>query len=408
MHVLYLHQYFAPPDGAGGNRSLGMASRLVKAGHRVTMLTSSAYFPAHYGMKPGLNTLEVEGIQVRAIWVPYSNQLSYAARIWAFVSFAVRACFEAARVKDVDVVFATSTPLTIAVPAVWAKRRLGKPMVFEVRDLWPELPIAIGALRSPPLIWAARALERFAYRNADRLVALSPGMREGILKHVDRPVAVIPNNSDLAQFRVPASEGEAFLAQHPYLRGGPLVAYTGTLGAINGVEYLAEVAAAMLPLDPATRFVIVGGGKMREKVRARAAELGVLEKNLWMLPAQLKRDMPRVLSASTVAVSLFIDLPEMWHNSANKFFDALAAGRPVMINYQGWQADLIRETGAGLVVPARDAAAAAKLLHGFLEDKRALDAGAAASAALAMGRFDRDKLFQDFRRVLEEAAEAQA
>ena len=110
--------------------------------------------------------------------------------------------------------------------------------------------------------------------------------------------------------------------------------------------------------------------------------------------------MPRLLSAPTIATSLFVNLPEMWNNSANKFFDALAAGRPIMINHEGWQADLIRETGAGLVVPPTDAVQSARMLHNFLsEPDRAKRAGQAA-LHLAKTRFDRDDLAGELLAVL--------
>jgi glycosyltransferase involved in cell wall biosynthesis len=271
MHVLYLHQYFVPPDGSGGTRSFEMSRRLVKAGHRVTLVTSSAFFPARYVLGPGVTTLDFEGVEVRVIRVPYSNKLSYARRVLAFLDFAWRSLREASAVKGVDLVFATSTPLTIALPGLWAKRFHRAPLVFEVRDLWPELPVAIGALRNPALIAAARALERAAYRGAKRVVALSPGMRDGVLRTGLRgpaEVAVVPNSCDVELFRAPATAGTDFLDRHPQLRGGPLVSYTGTLGPINGVEYLADVAKAMLALDPSVRFVVTGDGRCRDAVLA--------------------------------------------------------------------------------------------------------------------------------------------
>jgi glycosyltransferase involved in cell wall biosynthesis len=148
----------------------------------------------------------------------------------------------------------------------------------------------------------------------------------------------------------------------------------------------------MLKIDPAVRFLIVGDGKEQTQIEEKATIAGVLKKNLWMMPSIPKSEMPRLLSASTIAISLFINLPEMWNNSANKFFDALAAGRSIMINHEGWQANLIRKSGAGLVVPPSDAVQSARMLHNFLsEPDRATRAGQAAFL-LAKTRFDRDDL----------------
>ncbi|MFA6003556.1 MAG: glycosyltransferase, partial [Elusimicrobiota bacterium] len=182
MHILYLVQYFTPPDGIGGSRAFGIARAMLRAGHRVTMITSSASFPDRYEFDRPVTEMRLEGIDLRIIDVQYSNLMSYPQRIKAFFAFALRAVREMTRVADVDVIFATSTPLTTAIPAILARCWHRKPMVFEVRDLWPEVPIAMGALRNPALKWAARWLERRAYSNAAHVIALSPGMKDGIVR----------------------------------------------------------------------------------------------------------------------------------------------------------------------------------------------------------------------------------
>lgn len=403
MHILYLHQYFVPPDGSGGTRSYEMARRLVTAGHKVTLITSSAFFPARYELGEGTTTREIAGIQLRIIDVPYSNRLSYARRIKAFVDFALKATVETIRVKNIDVIFATSTPLTIALPGIMGKLRHRKPMIFEVRDLWPELPIAIGALRNPLVKALAKWLERTAYAASDQVVALSPGMKEGVVRtgYPAERVTVIPNSCDVELFRQAQPPSGEFFSDMPQFAGLPIVLYAGTFGPINGVDYLVDVAAAMHGIDPKVRFVIAGDGKQKDTVIEKARSQGVLEKNLWLLPPVKKSEMPGLLAASSIATSLFVNLPEMWHNSANKFFDALAAGRPVMINYGGWQADIIRATGAGLVVPPDDPATAARLLHGFLTDSERMSKAREAAMRLADNEFNRDRLFEKLLDVFE-------
>lgn len=403
MHILYLHQYFVPPDGSGGTRSYEMARRLVSAGHNVTLITSSAYFPAQYELGEGTTTLEIAGIHLRIINVPYSNRLSYLRRIKAFVDFALKATLEAVRVKNVDVIFATSTPLTIALPGIMGKLRHRKPMIFEVRDLWPELPIAIGALRNPLLKALAKWLERTAYTASTHVVALSPGMKEGVVGtgYPAERVTVIPNSCDVELFRQAQPPTGEIFCDMPHLADLPIVLYAGTFGPINDVGYLVEMAAAMRDINPTVRFVLAGDGKEREKVLARARATGVLDRNLWFIPPVNKNKMPALLAASTIATSLFSNIPEMWHNSANKFFDTLAAGRPVMINYGGWQAEIIRKSGAGLVLPPDDPAAAALQLHEFLSDEKWIEKSRTAARLLADTEFNRDFLFTKFVKVFE-------
>jgi glycosyltransferase involved in cell wall biosynthesis len=403
MRITYLHQYFNTPQMSGGTRSYEMARRFVVAGHEVHMITSSRGKNSHHAS--GWVEEIIDGIHVHWLAVPYSNKMSFKARVLAFLKFAVASGIETHTVGG-DVIFATSTPLTIALPAVYASRRLKKPMVFEVRDLWPELPIAVGALKNPVLKKAAKWLELFAYKNADHVVALSPGMADGVIKSGYPPggVHVIPNSCDIDFFQVSENKGQNFLNNHPELQGGPLVLYAGTLGLINGVGYFVDIASAMLQIDPAVRFLIVGDGKEQDQIRRKAASVGVLGKNLWMMPPIPKAKMPQLLSAATICSSLFIDLPEMWNNSANKVFDSLAAGRPIMINYEGWQADLIREAGAGLVVPPADATQVAKMLHNFLSNPDLIKKAGQAAFHLGKTKFNRDDLANKLMAVLRKAS----
>lgn len=403
MHILYLHQYFVPPDGDGGTRSYEMGRRLVNAGHKVTLITSYARFPESYNFTKPVTDLEIEGINLKVLKIPYSNNMSFTRRIWAFISFALSSIKETMKTKEVDLIFATSTPLTIAVPGIWGKRFHKCPMVFEVRDLWPELPIAIGALKNPLMKWAARRLEKCAYHNSDAIVALSPGMKEGVVKtgYQEERVAVIPNSCDIDLFNVPPSRGIAFLNKHPELKGEALVTYAGTLGLINGVDYLVEIASEMEKINPNIRFAIFGKGREKEKVMAKAKELGVLDKNLFIYPPLPKKEIPDLLSATTIATSLVIDMQELWHNSANKFFDALAAGKPVLINHKGWQAKILQETGAGIVVPPRAPKTSALLVNTFLLNSQRIKEACVSAKHLALDTFNRDNLANKLRNVLE-------
>ena len=355
------------------------------------------------------SSTETAGIQVHALPVPYSNRMSYARRIAAFVDFAWQAAREATRL-DGDVVYATSTPLTIAIPAVRAARAHRIPMVFEVRDLWPEIPIAVGALRNPVLITLARRLERFAYRNAEHIVALSDGMRDGVVATGQSPsrITVIPNACDRESFDVGDVPGRELRARYEWLRDRPLVLYTGTLGLINGVGYMVHIAAAAATMDPDVRFVVVGDGREEAQVRAEASALGVLDRNFFLIPPVPKATMPAWLSAADIATSFVIDQPVLWANSANKFFDALAAAKPVAINYEGWQAAVIRESGAGLVLDRRDADVAASQLVRGVRDGAWLRAAGEAARRLATERYDRDILTDLLEQVLLRAVGARA
>ena len=402
MRVLYLHQYFNTPRMAGGTRSFEMARRLVAAGHQVELITSD-----RTGSGNGWYITEEAGIRVHWLPVPYSNAMSYSERLRAFFAYASAAGPRAVGVGG-DVVFATSTPLTIAIPGIFASRRLRVPMVFEVRDLWPEMPIAIGALKNPIARAMAHGLARVAYKSAAHVVALSPGMRDGVVRHgvPSARVSVIPNAADLDLFAPDPSLAAQFRGDHAWLGDRPLVLYAGTLGRVNGVGYLARVAAEMRILDPEVRFLVIGGGYEAESVRAEARRLGVLGRNFFMLGEQPKEEVRRAFAAATISCSCFIDLPEMWHNSANKVFDTLASGTPLAINYGGWQADLIESAEVGLTLPVGDPRRAADKLRASLRDGEWLQRAGRNARNLARERFSRDLLAAQLESVLMEACSA--
>jgi glycosyltransferase involved in cell wall biosynthesis len=405
MQVIYLHQYFTSPFQASGTRSYEMARRLAAAGHEVTLMTSSANLGESWAPKPGWHSYRLEGIRLEVLQASYSNEMSFTTRIKAFIFFSLSASRHVRKFKA-DIVFATSSPLTIAIPALVAKFWHRIPMVFEVRDLWPELPIAVRALRNPFSRMLARLLEWFAYHASAHVVALSPGIAIGIMKRgiPASKVSVIPNSCDIELFDIPAEKGKWVRNQLGLKPGQPLIVYTGTFGLINGVGYLVDVAATMHDMAPEVRFLLVGLGAEKDKVMAKADRLGLLNKILWIWSPQPKVKVPEILAASTVATSVFIPLEPMWNNSANKFFDALAAGKPIAVNYGGWQADILRESGAGIVLPPDDIPLAARLIADFVRDPIQLAKAASAARKLAYENFNQNKLFLRLKEVLERVA----
>lgn len=384
---------------AGGTRSYEMAKRLVASGHEVHIVTSWRESTENKSWFYE----DIDGIHVHWLPVPYSNNMSFGQRIKAFIRYAFKAGKKASQIGG-DLVFATSTPLTIAIPGVYTARKLSVPMVFEVRDLWPELPIAIGALKNSVTKYLAKKLEKFAYENSSHIIALSPGMAEGVIKtgYPQEQVSVIPNSADLDIFYPDDKKADTFRRKHPELMDNPIVLYAGTLGLINGVSYFAELAYAMLKINPNVRFVIIGKGMEWDKVQQLALKLNVLNHTLFMYSALPKMELIEAFCAATVSTSLFVDLKPMEANSANKFFDTLASGTPVAINYGGWQLPLLKEYNAGIQLN-RDVNIAADKLNDLICDTSRLAIIRGNARKLAEERFSRDILATQFEKVLSNA-----
>lgn len=401
MKIIYLHQYFALPESNGGSRSYEMARRLVASGHEVTMITTSAFLPESY-RKKGWHRFEADGIQVNSLYLPYSNKTPFGKRIFIFLTFVISAIWRAKK-THCDLVFATSTPLTIAISGIALAFIHKVPFVFEVRDLWPEVPIAIGALRNPILIFFARALEKFAYSYAKKIIVLSPGMANGVIRTGIPPekLNIIPNCSNI-EYTASTKSITAFRQKYSWLNDKKLVVYTGTIGFINGLSYLVDLACETKKLCPEIMFAVIGEGIEELSIKNYAEEKGVLNNNFFLLPPVAKKDIPIILGAADLALSLVLPIKELWNNSANKFFDALASATPIAINYYGWQAKLLQESGAGIILDPLNPAIAAQTLIDFLKNKKKIIPASSAAHNLALVQFNVELLFNKFENVLYE------
>src|SRR5438552_7239921 len=300
MRIVYLHQYFRTPQQIGGTRSWEFSRRLAANGHEVHVVTSDTERP---NAGPQWRVTDEDGVTVHWTSVQYSNSMGLRRRARAFAAFARRAAARAA-VLPQDLVFATSTPLTIAIPGAYAARRNGVPMVFEVRDLWPELPIALGGLRSRPLKSAAWRLEAWAYRQSAHVIALSPGMAANIERRFpSKPITIIPNACDVEFFAGTEDSGKELRGRLPWLGDRQLILYAGTIGKANHTVYLPRVARALRAIGIDTQIVVLGSGGQAPQLRSEAADLGVLDQNFHIIDAVAKAEVPAWLAACDVSIS---------------------------------------------------------------------------------------------------------
>jgi glycosyltransferase involved in cell wall biosynthesis len=389
---------------SGGTRSFEMARRLVAAGHEVNLVTSRREAGAPNG---GWEVTEEAGIKVHWYPVYYSNHMGFSERISAFLRFAAAASRKAASF-EADVVFATSTPLTIVLPGLFAARRLRVPLVFEVRDMWPGVPIAMGYLNNPFLRLGAQWLERLAYHSSSHVVALAPGMRDDIIATGIPPkkVTVIPNGCDTDIFGANLSaEAAAARAAHPWLQQRKLVLFAGTLGRANGVGFLVQLAVEMYSIDPEVRFLVIGDGAERGQIADAARAAGVLDISFFMFQAMPKTELAIWIAACDFTVALFSGPRVLWKDAVqNKFFDSLAAGKPVACNFTGFQSKLAVEYGVGLIILHDNPPEAARDLYHKLSDSAWLAGAACRAQELARFDFSRDYLASQLESVLRRAA----
>ncbi len=336
MKVLYIHQYFRTPAEGGAIRSYYLAKGLVEHGIVVELIT------AHN--KPYPLTTKIDGITVHYLPVFYENGQGFLSRIYAFFKFMRLARKKAREIKNVDVCYATSTPLTIGLSALRIKREQNIPYFFEVRDLWPEAPVQMGVIKNKYLKKYLKYLEKRVYRHASQIVALSPGIKAQIeQEQPGKIVTVIPNMSDI-EFFVPEDKSPE-LETLFNVAGKFVVSYFGTIGLSNHLEYLLAAANESLKTGLPVQFFIIGKGGQLKRLKYLVKHFGLT--NVRFLPFQSKYNLRRVLNITDAAYVSFARKPILETNSPNKFFDALAAGKLIITNTGGWVKDIVEQDHCG-------------------------------------------------------------
>ncbi|MFS4470843.1 glycosyltransferase family 4 protein [Chryseobacterium sp. T20] len=393
MNILYIHQYFVTPQEPGGTRSYWLAQELIKNGHKVTMLTSSSKF------SEDIKIVEIDGIEVVYIKEDYDQNMSVSRRLKAFLKFMYKSSVLGLKQKDIDLVIATSTPLTIGIPALILKWFKKKPFVFEVRDLWPEVPIQMGAIKNSWTIKTTRLLEKVIYKNASRVIALSPGMQAGVVKYIPKEkTSMIPNMAKMDEFW-PRGKNDQLMEKLGLKKDSFKLVHFGSLGLANGAQTIVE-SAKLLNNREDIEFLFVGGGST-EKDLVEEVEKNNL-KNVKFLGKFPMTDVSEIVNFSDVSMISFLDIPILYTNSPNKLFDSLSAGKPIIVNSAGWTKDIAEKYHCGYYVnPNRPEELVQKVL--YLKDNPELVKEMGQNAReLAETVYDKSILCKKFVEVIEQ------
>ncbi|WP_420580126.1 glycosyltransferase family 4 protein [Reichenbachiella sp.] len=388
MRVLYIHQYFRRPEEGGSLRSYYLAKELVDNGFSVTMIT--AHNQKHRARKL------VEGIDVIYLPVAYSNEMNFSTRSKAFIKFMILATKESFSHRKIDLCYVMTTPLSTGVVALFNKFLFGRPYIFEVGDLWPTVPIEMGLLearwKQKLLTW----LEGVFYRHARGLVGLS----ESISNHLQLiapniPVQTVTNVSDCVRFEF-VSKKDNWIEKYD-VKDQFVISYTGTFGLANDLSHWVNFAKAVQQLP--IKFLMVGEGAEKKMVEKQARDLELT--NIQFYEPMNKSQILEVINISDAMIISFASFKSLHTGSPNKFFDALAAGKLVVTNFDGWIGELIESESCGFV--ANSAEDFARKIPPFLRQTDLLKTCQENSRRLAEERFDlkiQSKKQQDFIRQL--------
>lgn len=398
MHILYIHQYFNTPQEPGGTRSYWISRELVRRGHKVTMVTST-----NAKLHPTPCEMDIDGIRVIYVKNEYSNYMSAPRKILSFVNFVREAIKASAKVKDVDLVFATSTPLTVGYIAMRLKKKMRWPYVFEVRDLWPEFPIQIGAIKNKLAIWYLRRLERHIYERSEHVVALSPGMQEGVIAAGTSPekTSMIPNMSKPDKF-FPHEKNMEVAKQFGVDVQKFNVIHFGSMGRANGLKYIIDAARILQEKKISeVNFIFMGGGATEPILKKMVEEQGLT--NVLFLGNHPMNTVAEAVNLCDASITSFLNLPILKTNSPNKLFDSLSAGKPIIVNSAGWTKDLVEKDDCGFYVNPDDPNDFVEKLLKYKDDKDTLERWGKNARKLSLEVFDKNILAAKVANVLENA-----
>lgn len=397
MKILYIHQYFCTPDEPGGTRSYWISRELVKRGHQVTVITSTK--KSH----PEPCRVKIDGIEVVYVKNSYNNYMSALQKIYSFLNFVRQAIRAAVKEDGVDIVYATSTPLTIGYVAMRLKAKRKWPYVFEVRDLWPEFPIQIGAIKNKLAIWYLRRLERHIYERSEHVVALSPGMQEGVIAAgtPKEKTSMIPNMSKPDKF-FPHEPNMEIAKQFGIDLTKFNVIHFGSMGVANGLKYIIDAAKVLQDrgIDD-VNFIFMGGGATEPKLKKMVEELGL--KNVQFLGSHPMDTLAEVVNLCDASITSFLNLPILQTNSPNKLFDSLSAGKPIIVNSAGWTKDLVEKENCGFYVDPEKPAELAEMLRYYKDNKDTLKLWGENARRLSVEVFDKSILSAKVADVIEAA-----
>lgn len=384
MNFLIVHQHFRYPDEGGAVRSYYLGQALLKAGHRVTVLSRKNI--KHAEIK------NINGLEVHYLPVTYYNKMSFHRRVFSYLGFvikAIRYCYKNLLLSAIDLCYCISTPLTSGIIGYWLFKRKKTPYVFEVGDLWPDAPKAMGALNYPFAVQLAHYLEKKLYANARAIVGLSPDIVSAVEQRTDTPVFFVPNFSDVNFFYE-----EQPLPAQPFI-----ISYTGAIGRANGLEYFLNAALEAQNHNLPIHFYLMGRGAGYENLKIKVREQNL--KNLYFVSFGNKDEVKKVLTTSHAIYVSYKKLPVLETGSPNKFFDGLASGKLIILNFGGWLADLIHRYNCGFNYDPEIPQVFVEKIKPFLADEMQLKGAQRNALQLAREKFDLQDWENEFAVLIE-------
>jgi len=385
VKVLILHQHFNTPQKGGAIRSYYLAKALVDRGLEVIVLTTHN--------EASCKKENVEGIEVHYLPIGYDNRFGFVARSWSFIKYVDGVLSLAKQFQDVNYCYAISVPLTVGLAAMRIKARYKISYIFEVGDLWPEAPIQMGFVKNYFFKQALYALEKKIYKSAQAIVALSPAIQSAIEEKVPgKSIHLIPNMAD-CDFYFPESKKSELETKYN-VQDKFVISYLGAIGVANGLDYFLMCARESRKRSLPIHFFICGDGAEVDRLKKSAHQHEL--NNLTFLPFANRDGVREVMNITDASFVCYKPVRVLETGSPNKYFDGLAAGKMIIVNFGGWIKEEIEENNCGVYVNPHEPADFVRKITPYLTNKSLLSESQQASRQLAEQKYSRKLLSEKF------------
>ena len=351
MHILFLSHYFPPEVNAPASRTHEHCKQWVKDGHRVTVVTCAPNHPRGKVYEGYRNRLlqreEKDGILIIRVWTYLTANEGFFKRTLNYVSFMVSSVLVMPWLPKADVVVTTSPQFFNGLAGYFVSRLRRMPWLLEIRDLWPESILVVGAIRNRTIIRLLEWVELFAYRQADRIVPVTDAFKRYMVGKGISPkkIEVIKNGVDLSFFKKIA--GPNPVALELGLQDKFVASYFGTHGMAHCLETVLYSARELEKYEDIV-FLLVGDGAERQRLAAMRNEMAL--NNVIMLEQQPKEKMPYLWALSDVSLVLLKKSELFTTVIPSKIFESMAMEKPIILGVEGESAEIIKAADAGFCI----------------------------------------------------------
>jgi glycosyltransferase involved in cell wall biosynthesis len=400
MHIALVTHYFPPEVNAPAQRAYDHALAWIAAGHKVTIITAAPSHPygrTYPGYRNETHEEQVEGIRVLRLRTWHGPNAGRFRRVANYLSFMMAAAGCGRRLGPVDLVISTSPHFFSGLAGYGLSRARKAPWVLEIRDIWPDSIVAVGAAKPSPLLTAIARLARWAYHKSDRIVSVSPGFSEHFSNYGVPPAKVTLAANGVEVKPLAARTDPAAVPELAALAGRFIVAYMGTFGMAHGLQTVLD-AAELLKDDPRIGFLLAGSGAERDLLFARQAERGLT--NVVLLDQQPRARVAELWSAADASIVHLKDKPVFETVIPTKLLEGMAMAKPILLGVRGQAQAIVEAADAGVTFPPENAPALADAIVSMAQDPAGSRRLGENGRRYVLANFDRQRMAETYLEAL--------